>query len=89
MLEFIDNLDAFNRENNPLKSSKGTNINLSSREFLYQRFLLYSEIFAASTPVIICEGKTDNVYLVHAIRSLANQFPLLAEIDSRVKSNFE
>jgi hypothetical protein len=30
--------------------------------------------------VVICEGETDNVYLTHAIRSLAGQFPALAEV---------
>jgi RNA-directed DNA polymerase len=28
--------------------------------------------------VIVCEGETDNVYLLHAIRSLVSQFPDLA-----------
>ena len=41
---------------------------------------LEAVIYAAETPVIICEGSTDNVYLTHAIRSLAAQFPDLAEI---------
>ena len=31
-------------------------------------------------PVILCEGDTDNVYLTHAIRSLATEFPVLAEV---------
>jgi len=30
--------------------------------------------------VVICEGETDNVYLVHAIRSLAAAFPILAAV---------
>ena len=30
--------------------------------------------------MIICEGETDNVYLTHAIRSLAADFPALAEV---------
>jgi hypothetical protein len=30
--------------------------------------------------VVICEGATDNVYLTHAIRSLAAEFPALAEV---------
>jgi len=30
--------------------------------------------------VVICEGNTDNVYLTHAIRSSAKDFPELAEI---------
>lgn len=34
-------------------------------------------------PVILCEGDTDNVYLTHAIRSLAAEFPDLAEVTER------
>jgi RNA-directed DNA polymerase len=47
----------------------------------YRRFLIYKELYAAKKPVIICEGKTDPVYLVHAIRSLHRSFPLLAYQD--------
>jgi RNA-directed DNA polymerase len=35
--------------------------------------------------VILCEGKTDNVYLVHAIRQLAPLFPQLAEMETPSK----
>lgn len=44
--------------------------------------LIYSTFYAAGCPVVICEGTTDNVYLTHAIRSLAAEFPTLAEIVS-------
>ena len=46
----------------------------------YRKFLIYSTFYAAKMPVIICEGETDNVYLTHAIRSLAVEFPDLAEM---------
>jgi RNA-directed DNA polymerase len=45
---------------------------------MYQRFLIYRNFFVADTPVVLCEGETDNVYLTHAIRSLANDFSELA-----------
>jgi RNA-directed DNA polymerase len=48
----------------------------------YRNFLLYSSFYAAETPVVLCEGETDTVYLVHAIRSLASEFPLLATVSS-------
>ena len=35
---------------------------------------------AAQVPVVLCEGETDNVYLTHAIQSLAVEFPDLAEV---------
>jgi hypothetical protein len=48
---------------------------------MYRRFLIYQNFFAAEMPVVLCEGETDNVYLTHAIRSLAAHFPELATID--------
>ncbi len=51
------------------------------RDRLYHDFLMFHLFFAAPSPVILCEGKTDNIYLRHAIRSLANLYPSLATID--------
>ncbi|MBS7806538.1 retron Ec67 family RNA-directed DNA polymerase/endonuclease [Variovorax sp. PCZ-1] len=48
----------------------------------YRRFLIYKELYATNKPIIICEGKTDPVYLVHAIRSLHRDFPMLAYRDA-------
>ncbi|MBF6568028.1 MAG: hypothetical protein IVW54_04030 [Candidatus Binataceae bacterium] len=80
MLGFIDSIDLYNKKNTAESTASG---GLSSRELLYQRFLIYTTFYAAETPVIICEGKTDNVYLTHAIRSLAKDFPDLAEITTQ------
>lgn len=79
MLGFIDQIDILYK-NDAL--STGRHVRLSSKESVYRRFLMFKEFYAASRPTIICEGKTDNVYLVHAIRSLAAKFPLLASIDA-------
>lgn len=49
----------------------------SGRAALYKRFFLFSQFYCSSVPVILCEGKTDNVYLLHAIRSRAAHFPQL------------
>lgn len=51
---------------------------LSAGERLFQRFLFYKDFYAATKPVVVCEGDTDNVYLLHAIHSLAPKFPTLA-----------
>ncbi len=81
MLGFIDSIDLYNRNNTAhLETSR----RLSS-EVMYRQFLIYKEFYAASAPVIICEGETDNIYLTHAIRSLAMQFPELAEVTSEGK----
>ena len=79
-LGFIDSVDLYNQKNLP--EPKPTNRNLSSNERMYREFLLFSNFYAASAPVILCEGETDNVYLTHAIRSLAGEFPDLATVDS-------
>ncbi|GAB2468375.1 hypothetical protein GCM10027082_19890 [Comamonas humi] len=50
------------------------------RAKLYRRFFLFSQFFCSPVPVILCEGKTDNIYLLHAIRSRAIKFPELASL---------
>lgn len=82
MLGFIDGVDLYNRE---LESGvKGSRVQskLTSKESMYRRFLLFKDFYAAVTPVIICEGKTDNVYILHAIRSLAAKYPRLATMNA-------
>jgi RNA-directed DNA polymerase len=51
---------------------------LSSIEKIHRDFIFYKSFYANPMPMIICEGKTDNVYLRCAIRSLAKQYPSLA-----------
>lgn len=74
-LGFIDSVEHLKNESEGLGK-------LSSRESTYRQFLHYTTFYAASAPVLICEGKTDNVYLTHAIRNLAREFPVLAEFVS-------
>ncbi len=76
MLGFIDNIEVYNQISDPKPAQESS----SSRDKVYRDFLLYSTFYAPEIPVIICEGKTDNVYLTHAIRSLATEFPDLAEL---------
>ena len=76
MLGFIDSIDVYNQAH----TSDDVTNEMSSKEKVYRQFLIYSTFYAAQSPVVICEGKTDNVYLTHAIRSLAAEFPDLAEI---------
>lgn len=81
MLGFIDGVDLFNQSINPRE--KGSPI--TSKERMYRRFLMFKEFYTSQMPVIICEGKTDNIYLTHAIRSLAKQYPTLATTDATGK----
>jgi RNA-directed DNA polymerase len=76
MLGFIDGIDL---RNSKIASKDKTS---STKEVMYRRFLMFKELYAAPLPVVICEGKTDNVYITHAIRSLAAQYPKLADINS-------
>jgi len=83
MLGFIDSIEVYNKKQTTDTKTPG----MSSREKVYREFLMYSVFYAAQAPVVICEGGTDNVYLTHAIRSLASEFPDLAEVmpDKRIR----
>ena len=85
MLGFIDGVDLFNKSIAPKKKKKREEKCDSSKELMYKRFLLFKEFYTASNPVLICEGKTDNVYITHAIRSLAARYPMLAAVDPEGK----
>lgn len=78
MLGFIDSIDLYNKELNFSSKDSRDHSNFTTKESMYRRFLLFKEFYAASAPVIICEGKTDNVYILHAIRSLSLTCPQLA-----------
>jgi retron-type reverse transcriptase len=86
MLGFIDDIDLDHRGHTP-----GWNPpeKPSSNELMYLRFLIYMNFFAAELPVVLCEGKTDNIYLTHAIRSLAADYPYLATVapDGKIRLN--
>ena len=47
---------------------------------VYRRFLLFTQFFRPNAPILLCEGKTDNVYVRCALRRLAVKFPLLATV---------
>ena len=83
MLGFIDSIDVYNRTN----TSDCLSNRMSSTEKVYRQFLIYSTFYAVQTPVVICEGGTDIVYLTHAIRNLAGEFPDLAEVmpDNKIR----
>ena len=51
---------------------------------LYRKFLDYRAFYGISRPRIICEGKTDNIYLRSAMNALRAKFPKLAHPDPSV-----
>jgi RNA-directed DNA polymerase len=76
MLAYIDFVDHQNyklREENKLAP-----IDTTGRLALFRRVLYFDYFYAPSMPVLICEGKTDNVYIRCAIKSLAASYPSLA-----------
>ena len=82
MLGFINSIDVLNQDKTP----NHVLVDNAKKEKDYLEFLLYSHFHANETPVTICEGDTDNVYLTHAIRSLAPEFPDLAEVkDGKIR----
>lgn len=87
-LNFIDQVDFFNRkrskpmlspEYEPSRHGSNTRKLLSGRETTFSRFLYYKLFYGNAKPTIICEGKTDNVYLKAAISRLAVDYPELVK----------
>jgi RNA-directed DNA polymerase len=47
---------------------------------VYADFLNYLSFFGQPRPTIVCEGKTDNIYIRCALRSLAAYYPTLVQV---------
>ncbi len=90
-LNFIDQVDFFNRSRqkpalNPVyahkreqqKYLKHTKYLLFGREKTFSRFLYYRLFYGNDKPTLLCEGKTDNVYLKSAASQLVTDYPILA-----------
>lgn len=80
-LGFIDAIDLYNK----CKWPKGKAPSITKKELVYRQFIIYRDFYTANRPVILCEGKTDVVYLKYAIRSLIDDFPELGEKDAEEK----
>jgi retron-type reverse transcriptase/5S rRNA maturation endonuclease (ribonuclease M5) len=89
MLGFIDGIDLYNKRNSLETKVSKVPSSITRKELMYRRFLLFKEFYAAAMPVIVCEGKTDNVYILHAIRRLTTTFPQLVttNADGSLKLN--
>lgn len=57
-----------------------------SYDHLYCQFLDYDWFYGIDRPTLICEGKTDNIYLAAAIKSQAAAFPSLIKTNGGVIS---
>lgn len=88
MLSYIDQVDRFNDK---LRADNGLPlINTDGRIALFRRFLYFDMFYAAQKPVIVCEGKTDNIYMRCAIKGLAVEYPRLVDagVVPKIKVHF-
>lgn len=88
MLSFIDSVRIFEQRASPEIGPDGhiprvELKKLSGHNRLYRRFLFFTKFYQPSQPLIICEGKTDNVYIRCALRSLFTAFPELVKKKGR------
>lgn len=83
ILSFIYMINDYNRQlrtKHPLNPAfEPATEKLKSIEESHRKFIFYKDFYASPIPTIICEGKTDNIYLRAAIYSLAAKYPQLVE----------
>lgn len=82
MLGYVSHID---RLRNSADGGRKKRNELSSRERTYQRFLFYRHFYANDLPIILCEGKTDTIYLKFAFQALADKYPKFFSKDSSGK----
>lgn len=84
ILSFIDSVNVFNKRKDMKQSDKENDLKQSEdpdcNEKVYRNFLFFKNFYASPRPLIICEGKTDNIYLKAAIQRLADAHPSLTEM---------
>jgi len=87
-LNFIDHIDFYNRHRQKPHISPeialfnpgiNTRALLNGREKTFSHFLYYRYFYAHDKPTIICEGKTDNIYIKLALNKLVADYPTLAK----------
>lgn len=67
------------------KSSETTEKYFEGIKKLYFKFLFFKNFYGLEKPLVLCEGKTDYVYLKCALQSLANEFPsLISIVDKKI-----
>lgn len=83
-LNFIDSVDLHNRLKYPEKLNINyahrnhgvkTRVLLTSRENTLSKFLFYKYFVGNEKATVLCEGKTDNIYLKAAIKQLVANYP--------------
>ncbi|WP_083467668.1 retron Ec67 family RNA-directed DNA polymerase/endonuclease [Methylobacterium tarhaniae] len=59
---------------------KSNKIKYPAYRHLYKKFLYFRHFINLDAPLIVCEGKTDNIYLRSALKALYPAFPVLADV---------
>ena len=80
MLNFVEEIDKHDRAIRQKFRPDMLQKKATARERTYRDFLFFTELYATQRPLLIGEGSTDYVYLLHAIRSRAGVFPALATV---------
>lgn len=62
------------------KAKANNKIKYPAYRNLYKKFLYFRHFINLSAPLIMCEGKTDNIYLRSALKKLHSAYPQLAEV---------
>lgn len=68
---------------NRVKAGLKDNVELSSIEKVHKDFLFYRDFYSSDMPTILCEGKTDNVYIKSALTRLYLNHPVLAGLGAK------
>ena len=58
---------------------KGKRVKPTAITVLYRKFLFYKHFFSIKKPLIICEGKTDIIYLKCALKQMENEYGELVQ----------
>jgi len=87
ILSYIYMVNTFNRskivENSAIRDE---DIKLSAMEKVHADFEFYKHFYGNQKITILCEGKTDNIYLQCAIKSLAKKYTILAKLNADGKA---
>ena len=87
MLSYIYMVNTFNRSKIVEHSTiRHEDIKLSAMEKVHADFMFYKHFYGNQKITILCEGKTDNIYLQCAIKSLAKNYTTLAKINADGKA---
>lgn len=62
------------------KAKANNKIKYPAYRNLYKKFLYFRHFINLGAPLIVCEGKTDNIYLRSALKKLHPAYPQLAEV---------